>query len=306
MNEENTRPIRILLADDGSAHARAAVDLICDLPLPADSHITILGVLIPRESSNHAVLEIVLEQTETIFSNKGIDADTELLLGYPQEIILNYAEKNEPDLIVMGAKGLRATLGILLGGVAQSVVEYACCPVLVVRRPYPGIRNIALVTDGSQASEKAVDYLTGATRSKDEKTCNNLPLPPYANLSIIHVLPPIPSPELIARSWPLGPEILPTYTPDHEAEEKWEAEKKPQGEEIIRNTVDALKSCGLDAADVLLQGDAATEIIKYVKEMEIDLIVAGSRGLSQIRGLLLGSVSRKLLHYADCSVLVVK
>jgi nucleotide-binding universal stress UspA family protein len=56
----------------------------------------------------------------------------------------------------------------------------------------------------------------------------------------------------------------------------------------------------------LRRGDAATEILQLAKEKHIDLIVAGSRGLSQVSAWLLGSVSRKLIHYAKCSVLVVR
>jgi nucleotide-binding universal stress UspA family protein len=56
----------------------------------------------------------------------------------------------------------------------------------------------------------------------------------------------------------------------------------------------------------LLRGDAATEIIQFAKEENIDMIIAGSRGLSQTQSWLLGSVSRKLVHYAPCSVLLVK
>ena len=36
------------------------------------------------------------------------------------------------------------------------------------------------------------------------------------------------------------------------------------------------------------------------------MVVCGSRGLSAVSGWLLGSVSRKLVHYAGCSVLIVK
>jgi len=42
------------------------------------------------------------------------------------------------------------------------------------------------------------------------------------------------------------------------------------------------------------------------KDQKIDLIVTGSRGLGQIRSWLMGSVSRKLVHYSGCSVLVVR
>ncbi len=56
----------------------------------------------------------------------------------------------------------------------------------------------------------------------------------------------------------------------------------------------------------MLRGDAAKEIIEYAKDNNINLIVSGSRGLSQFKGWLLGSVSRKLVHYSECSVLIVK
>jgi nucleotide-binding universal stress UspA family protein len=39
--------------------------------------------------------------------------------------LIEFADENQPDLIVVGARGLPATLKVLLGGVAQQVVEYA-------------------------------------------------------------------------------------------------------------------------------------------------------------------------------------
>jgi nucleotide-binding universal stress UspA family protein len=67
-----------------------------------------------------------------------------------------------------------------------------------------------------------------------------------------------------------------------------------------------LATSQLKLKTVLKSGDAATEIIEYVKKNKIDLIVAGSRGLSRVRSWLLGSVSRKLVHYSGCSVLTVR
>ena len=63
---------------------------------------------------------------------------------------------------------------------------------------------------------------------------------------------------------------------------------------------------GIESTPVLLRGDAATEILDYTDKENVDLIVAGSRGLSTFRGWLTGSVSRKLVHYSNCSVLIVK
>jgi nucleotide-binding universal stress UspA family protein len=123
----------------------------------------------------------------------------------------------------------------------------------------------------------------------------------------MHILPPSPSPELIAQSWPIGPDVLPPIPLDREAETAWLEEEENKGHELLDQTVSFLARCsGIKATPVLARGDAATEIIQYVKDQNIDLILAGSRGLSEIRSWLLGSVSRKLVHYANCSILIVK
>jgi len=53
-------------------------------------------------------------------------------------------------------------------------------------------------------------------------------------------------------------------------------------------------------------GDFADEIIEAAEDMGADLIVLGSRGLGAVRGAVLGSVSQKVLHYAEQMVLTVK
>jgi nucleotide-binding universal stress UspA family protein len=288
--------MNLVLAVDGSEHAAAAAHLVHDLPLPGESSITVLAVLVPRDASNHAGLEQALEDTRNILGDIRPSVTTELLTGYPAEQISEYAAEHVPDLIVLGAKGRRATLGILLGGVVQQIVEYADDPVLVVRAPYEGIERILLVTDGSVHSQQAARYL------------GQFPIPDLAEVHALHVMPPMPSPVLIARSWPAGSETM-APVPSFETEEllaKQAQEEERQGKALLAETVDELGSYGIDAKSVLLRGDAATEIIQYANENQVDLIVAGSRGLSQMRRLLLGSLSRKLVHYADCSVLIVK
>ncbi len=57
---------------------------------------------------------------------------------------------------------------------------------------------------------------------------------------------------------------------------------------------------------VLLQGDPASEIVRYGRDAGIDLIVMGTHGRTGVERLLLGSVAEKVLRDASCSVLVVK
>lgn len=296
--EQTTRiePLRILMADDGSKHSQAAIQFIQRLPAPSGSHIKVITVFPPRQISDHEALSARMETTAARLSEAGYQVETELILGYPAEKILEVADQISPSLIVLGARGLRATLGILLGGVAQQVVEYANWPVLVVRAPDRELRQILLVTDGSECSHKALHYI------------QHFPLPSSTKLEIMHVLPPTPLPsQAIAQTWPLGPEMVSPIIPElSEQQLIWQQEEEEAGRELLARTQADFKALGLQTETIMRRGDAASEIIDYCQKQDVDLIIAGSRGLSSVRGWLLGSVSRKLIHYAGCSVLIVK
>ena len=55
----------------------------------------------------------------------------------------------------------------------------------------------------------------------------------------------------------------------------------------------------------LLEGPEAEAILKAAEDLHADLILMGTRGFGAVKGLLIGSVSRKVIHYASCPVMVV-
>jgi len=288
--------LNILLADDGSEHSQAAVKLLGDLPLDEQSHIMALRVFTPSDTSNVWALEKALKATEEALQSQGKQVESDLVLGHPAEKIIEVAQKHEASMIVIGAKGLRATLGILLGGVVQQVAEHAELPVIVVRAPYNGLRRILLVTDGSEESKTMVSCMGG------------FPLPQGAALEVLHVAPPIPTKEEGIQYWPSGIDVSSTIPFDdiQEAIDQRAEKEERFGQRILAEVIETLNEEGIDAKSVMLRGDAATEIIQYAKDHQIDLIVCGGRGLGPIKSWIIGSVSRKLLHYAPCSVMVVK
>jgi nucleotide-binding universal stress UspA family protein len=61
-----------------------------------------------------------------------------------------------------------------------------------------------------------------------------------------------------------------------------------------------------DVEGAILEGDPAGAIVAYAKEKNVDMIVMGSRGMGDIKGLLLGSVSHKVASLAPCTCITVK
>ena len=76
----------------------------------------------------------------------------------------------------------------------------------------------------------------------------------------------------------------------------------------IRGQVEQAKQDGLDATFHLVSGGGghtAHLIVDAARECKADLIVVGTRGHAPVAGLLLGSVTQRLLHVAPCPVLAV-
>jgi nucleotide-binding universal stress UspA family protein len=144
-------PTKILLATDGSKEARLAAQAAAELSKDTGSEVHVAYVLpSPRELRGHhlysrEVMRSVLEQAEgeaqsfieeqakQVRESGGKVADTHLATGEPDKEIVRLSEELGAGTIVMGSRGLGAVRRALMGGVSESVVRHAHCPVFVVR-----------------------------------------------------------------------------------------------------------------------------------------------------------------------------
>jgi len=148
---------RVILATDGSKYSYSAVRSLLELPLPGQIQIFLVTVvqscmaaLIKTPTldleTNRQILEdlqtreedtarSLLEDTEKYFKQKGCKVSTLILRGEPAEEILQAAESINPELIVVGAKGLTGIKAFLLGSVSQRVARHSRGSVLIARKP---------------------------------------------------------------------------------------------------------------------------------------------------------------------------
>ncbi len=79
-----------------------------------------------------------------------------------------------------------------------------------------------------------------------------------------------------------------------------------KGREVLDKTVQVFANVGQNVESNLGKGDPAEIIIKFAEQGKYDHIILGSRGVSQLRGAAIGSVSHKVIHLANCRVTLVK
>ncbi len=137
----------ILVPIDFSANADHALDYAITLARTLQARLTLLHVIEPLavgsvESMPYAYLhdlEAKITDLMTVYRERvtavGLQSDFTIVHGVPYHSIIEIARTAHVDLIIMGTHGRTGLPHVLLGSVAERVVQLAPCPVLVVRLP---------------------------------------------------------------------------------------------------------------------------------------------------------------------------
>jgi len=79
------------------------------------------------------VAESVVQRAARDAMSKGVDVETHVYEGEPADVVLNIANQEHADLIVVGSRGLTGIQRYLLGSVSTKISEHAHCSVMIVR-----------------------------------------------------------------------------------------------------------------------------------------------------------------------------
>lgn len=214
-----------------------------------------------------------------------------LLVGHPAEEIVDYADTENIDLIVMATHGWSGLRRWVIGSVAGKVVSASNRPVALIRakgaapdvRERRILRKILVPLDGSETSEKAIPYVEElAARTKGEVLLYSV-VPP---VSPVYALP--------------GETVQFPYT---------QADVdvlRAKTEEYLGQAVNALKEKGINARAKVAVGGIADEIIKEADAMPADLLAMSTHGRSGISRWAFGSTADKVLHEGNTPLLLVR
>jgi nucleotide-binding universal stress UspA family protein len=144
---------RILVPVDFSDHTPALLDWSIHLAAEHGSRIVLLhayhlpvefqqleGAYLPPDfwTSVKTEAQEQLGQLAESVRARGIEVETVVCEGYAATAIIEEAERREADLIVIGTHGLSGLKHLLLGSIAERVVQKAPCPVLTVKTAVSG------------------------------------------------------------------------------------------------------------------------------------------------------------------------
>jgi nucleotide-binding universal stress UspA family protein len=138
---------------------------------------------------------------------------------------------------------------------------------------HEALRDIAVGYDGAPESKVALERAEALAKRSNSR------------IKLLTVVtPPVAAPVMVPGA----------YAP----------ESPPEPDKVIREGLDSVDRA-LAAEPMRLDGDPAMELLRACEE-GVDLLVLGSRGYGPLTRVLLGSVSRKVIHNAPCPVLAVR
>jgi nucleotide-binding universal stress UspA family protein len=282
--------LKVLIATDGSAGAQRAVEAAAALSWTAGSEFRVLTVLpepggMPQTAAAvRARAEIMVEAARRQLQDAGRAASPAILSGVPTQVILDTARAWEADVVVMGARGLGAVRGALLGSVCAAVARAATCSVLVVKAPLNAPLRAVMAVDGSRDAEVAARRLA-------------LLGGPGNAVTVVRVVTPL-------RVTTLG--LLPRGIARGIRAELARANEEIQNDALpqVRTVAQMFQEAGWEADTRVRSGTPFLEVIAAAGEAGAALVGAGPRGVTGIERVLLGSVSEHLLVKSGISLFI--
>jgi nucleotide-binding universal stress UspA family protein len=221
-----------------------------------------------------------LAEVERRLSNTyGIEVMTVTLnVGRAHNEIARYAKLLQAGLVVLGAHSGGMVRELFVGSTVDKVLRTLPCPLLIVRRePQAPYQRILVAVDFSESSRPALE------------TARNIA--PHASVTVLH-----------AVEVPLEKKLK----FDAQRIEVYRTELSARKSDQMLTLVSCVGNDSVSWTRVVEPGAPADVILKKAHALETDLIVIGKHGRAGWEEMLIGGVTKQVIQYAPCDVLVVE
>ncbi len=221
--------------------------------------------------------EQIAEQARVLVADSGLEVSAEAMVGPAASALVEASE--HADLLVTGSHSKRGVAEILLGSTSSQVATHSKCPTVVVRPKPVTYHRLGVAIDGSEPGQRALDFAFEEASRRGWK------------LLVIHAWDVhVVGFDVDASTYPKGGII----------DEVRDAEDRLSSEVLAGHRE---RYPDVEIEFHLGRGHADNVVLEASEEC--DLLVVGSRGHGGFASLMLGSVSNRVLHHAQCSVAVV-
>lgn len=269
------------------AHARSAgcplvvCTMLPDL-LQLNALLPKLGVPLDLGAIKSAIEARILDRVTALTRRPRADTVVRILVHAPHSALIEEARTLGARLVVVAAPDAPGVVATLLGTVAERVVRFATCPVLVAR-PRTLSGRVLVATDFSDPALPAVHAAAAEVARIGGK------------LTAAHVV------DLSALDW-LNSSFTPSANWMQLSSGTFES-LRAAAEKRLEEALAASSASG----DVLaLAGEPVRSIVAAAEDLRAELVVVGTLGRTGLRRVLLGSVAEGVVRHARTSVLVVR
>lgn len=256
------------------------VDAICIIDwsfLPEEVIIEETGFV----NSCRNVADSILEHAEKVITNLDLTAGKKIkLCGAAVESILDQAEKEEYDLIIMGSHGKKG-IQRWLGSVSREVLDAADLPVYISKNKNLSDK-ILFTTDGSETSYTVTEQAI--------KTLN-------LSGKEVYLCTVTENPDLLFLEGTLDSNWMMAIRTQQEI----------YSEHAVKKILELFERYNIEVKQSrILEGTPAKSIIGYAEEISADLIVLGSGRKTKMQNFLLDSVSKRVVEHTKSDTIVFR
>ncbi len=262
-----------------AAHQRRPLRLVHAWEVPVPGYVPVpASVELVRESAESVLAEAVAKAQEWA---PDVDAEGLLMHGPAGRVLLDQAA--DALMLVVGSHGRGGFARLMLGSSSSAVAAHADVPVVVTRgttsREAWRAAPVVVGVDGSVVSESAIDFAFQAAALRGQ------------GLVVVH-----------AWAQP-DPFVDEAYAVLSES-----ATRQTEARLAVSESLAGWRDKYPDVAitEVIADGHPVDALLAEAASVDAALLVVGCRGRGGFKGLLLGSVSRGVLHHATCPVAVVR
>lgn len=292
---------KILVPLDGSELAERALSPATTLATPHSGKVILLsvtylqhmfveepegyGFLLPEDSLAQTRRELTayLENLRRTRARPELNLLPRVLEGDVASCIVDTAASEDVDLIVMSTHGRSGFSRWMLGSVTERVLRQAPCPVLVIRETKP-FQHVLITLDGSELSEQALGPGLEVARRFGSR------------VTLFQVEP--------------SEELAPQFVAELESVEGSLSEKA-RDDFYLETYLQRVSRQFQPTMDQEIEfasatGPVAPAILDFIESHDVDLVAMTTHGRSGLKRWVYGSVTEKVLHVADCGLLVVR